>query len=284
MGLSRDRSRIRPELGPNQELPPQFRRTQVEYRTPEAAPGTIIIDTPNTYLYLVLGNGKALRYGIGVGREGLTWSGTERISRTAQMALLESARRDDRTSALSTAIYGGRGRESVGCARPLFGQHPLSHSRDQPAFYAVARTSRRHPGRQRGTRCFPARSKILGMDAGVLPWGRLVFDAFKGLLPFLRLARLLHQGTMCDLKLAMCGAPDDVLVYAHSYFLALAADRTGDREFSAHEHVSQLFMIRNWKRDIGSAIRAHPTHIGTPPSPRRGYRPRHRSGPATVAL
>ena len=51
------------------------------------------------------------------------------------MARLESARRDDRTSALSAAIYGRRGRESVGCARSLFGQHPLSHSRDQPAFY-----------------------------------------------------------------------------------------------------------------------------------------------------
>jgi len=101
------------------------------------------------------------------------------------------------------------------------------------------------------------------MDVGALPWGSPVFDVFKGLFPFLRLARLLHQGTMCDLKLAMCGAPDDVLVYAHSYFLALAADRTGDREFPAHEHVSQLFMIRNWKRDGGSAIRPHPTHIGS---------------------
>ena len=46
--------------------------------------GTIVIDTPNTYLYLVLGNGKALRYGIGVGREGFTWSGSERISRLAE--------------------------------------------------------------------------------------------------------------------------------------------------------------------------------------------------------
>jgi hypothetical protein len=35
-----------------------------------------------------------------------------------------------------------------------------------------------------------------------------------------------------------------VLVYAHSYFLALAADRTGDREFPAHEHVSQLFVAQ----------------------------------------
>src|SRR5919197_6618301 len=68
----------RPETGPRKELPSQFRRTQVEYPTREPA-GTIIIDTPNTYLYLVLGNGKAMRYGIGVGREGFTWSGVERV-------------------------------------------------------------------------------------------------------------------------------------------------------------------------------------------------------------
>jgi lipoprotein-anchoring transpeptidase ErfK/SrfK len=73
----------RPELGPRKELPPQLRRTQVDYRTKEPA-GTIIIDTPNTYLYLVLGNGKAMRYGIGVGREGFTWTGAERISRMAE--------------------------------------------------------------------------------------------------------------------------------------------------------------------------------------------------------
>ncbi len=69
-----------PERGPAKELPPQFRRTVVDYPTGEP-PGTIIIDTPNTYLYLTLGNGKAMRYGVGVGREGFTWSGSERISR-----------------------------------------------------------------------------------------------------------------------------------------------------------------------------------------------------------
>jgi lipoprotein-anchoring transpeptidase ErfK/SrfK len=73
----------RPETGPRKELPPQFRRMQVDYLTKEPA-GTIVIDTPNTYLYLVLGNGKALRYGIGVGREGFTWSGAEKISRKAE--------------------------------------------------------------------------------------------------------------------------------------------------------------------------------------------------------
>jgi lipoprotein-anchoring transpeptidase ErfK/SrfK len=71
-----------PEAGPSR-LPPQFRRTEIDYRTKESA-GTIIIDTPHTYLYLVLGKSKAIRYGIGVGREGFTWSGTERISRMAE--------------------------------------------------------------------------------------------------------------------------------------------------------------------------------------------------------
>ncbi len=68
-----------PEQGPAKEPPPQFRRTVVDYPTIEP-PGTIIIDTPNTYLYLTLGHGKAIRYGVGVGRDGFTWSGTERIS------------------------------------------------------------------------------------------------------------------------------------------------------------------------------------------------------------
>ncbi len=72
-----------PERGPAKELPPQFRRQLVDYATSEPA-GTIIIDTPHTYLYLVRGNGKALRYGIGVGREGFTWSGTERIRRMTE--------------------------------------------------------------------------------------------------------------------------------------------------------------------------------------------------------
>jgi lipoprotein-anchoring transpeptidase ErfK/SrfK len=73
----------RPETGPRKELPPQFRRTMVDFRTKEPA-GTLVIDTPNTYLYLVLGNGKAMRYGVGVGREGFTWSGAEKVTRMAE--------------------------------------------------------------------------------------------------------------------------------------------------------------------------------------------------------
>ncbi len=66
--------------GESAELPPHLRRQIVPYPTREA-PGTVIIDTPNTYLYYVLGGGKAIRYGIGVGREGFTWSGVRTIDR-----------------------------------------------------------------------------------------------------------------------------------------------------------------------------------------------------------
>jgi lipoprotein-anchoring transpeptidase ErfK/SrfK len=65
------------------DLPARFKRQIVPYVGHEA-PGTIIIDTPNTYLYFVLGNGRAVRYGIGVGREGFTWSGVQTISRKAE--------------------------------------------------------------------------------------------------------------------------------------------------------------------------------------------------------
>jgi lipoprotein-anchoring transpeptidase ErfK/SrfK len=65
------------------QLPARLRRQIVNYATREA-PGTIIIDTPNTYLYYVLGGGQAIRYGIGVGREGFTWSGVQTITKKAE--------------------------------------------------------------------------------------------------------------------------------------------------------------------------------------------------------
>ncbi len=65
------------------ELAAPLRRQVVVYPISEPA-GTIVVDTPHTYLYLTLGDGKALRYGIGVGREGFTWSGVETIVRKAE--------------------------------------------------------------------------------------------------------------------------------------------------------------------------------------------------------
>jgi lipoprotein-anchoring transpeptidase ErfK/SrfK len=58
---------------------PKYEKQVVGYDGREGV-GTIVIDTPNKFLYLVQGNGKALRYGIGVGRPGFTWSGTKTIS------------------------------------------------------------------------------------------------------------------------------------------------------------------------------------------------------------
>jgi len=69
--------------GAGMEMPARFRRQVVSYPGREA-PGTVIIDTPNTYLYYVLGGGQAIRYGIGVGREGFTWSGVQSITKKAE--------------------------------------------------------------------------------------------------------------------------------------------------------------------------------------------------------
>jgi lipoprotein-anchoring transpeptidase ErfK/SrfK len=71
------------EDGVASELPARLKRQVVNYAGREA-PGTIIIDTPNTYLYLVMGHGQAMRYGIGVGRDGFTWSGTQSITKKAE--------------------------------------------------------------------------------------------------------------------------------------------------------------------------------------------------------
>jgi lipoprotein-anchoring transpeptidase ErfK/SrfK len=63
-----------------EELPIQFQRQVVPYRTTEA-PGTIIVQTSERFLYVVQANGRAIRYGIGVGRDGFQWQGLLRVSR-----------------------------------------------------------------------------------------------------------------------------------------------------------------------------------------------------------
>jgi lipoprotein-anchoring transpeptidase ErfK/SrfK len=65
------------------QLPARLQKQIVDYPTREVA-DTIIIDTPNTFLYYVLGNGRAIRYGIGVGREGFTWAGVKQVARKAE--------------------------------------------------------------------------------------------------------------------------------------------------------------------------------------------------------
>jgi lipoprotein-anchoring transpeptidase ErfK/SrfK len=80
--LREGRRRFDPMLEQHRaDLPmdPQFLSTQVLYQGREP-PGTIIVDTPNHYLYLIEEGGRARRYGIGVGRPGFTWSGEHKIS------------------------------------------------------------------------------------------------------------------------------------------------------------------------------------------------------------
>jgi lipoprotein-anchoring transpeptidase ErfK/SrfK len=71
-----------PEVAPAQ-LPPNLRRQEVAFATKEPA-GTLVVDTPNTYLYYVLGGGRAIRYGVRVGRDGFTWTGVQKITRKAE--------------------------------------------------------------------------------------------------------------------------------------------------------------------------------------------------------
>jgi lipoprotein-anchoring transpeptidase ErfK/SrfK len=65
------------------QLDPEWQKQMVLYRTTEA-PGTIIISTAERHLYLVQPNGRALRYGIGVGRDGFQWQGLVNITRKAE--------------------------------------------------------------------------------------------------------------------------------------------------------------------------------------------------------
>jgi lipoprotein-anchoring transpeptidase ErfK/SrfK len=71
-----------PDAGPA-PLSPNLRRQEVDFVTKEPA-GTIVVDTPNTYLYYVLGGGRAIRYGVRVGRQGFTWTGVQKIRKKTE--------------------------------------------------------------------------------------------------------------------------------------------------------------------------------------------------------
>jgi len=79
MQMEQQQQAYEPATAAQPEMDPRFEKREVEYRTSEA-PGTIVIDTPSKYLYLVQGNGRAMRYGIGVGKPGFAWAGVKQIS------------------------------------------------------------------------------------------------------------------------------------------------------------------------------------------------------------
>jgi lipoprotein-anchoring transpeptidase ErfK/SrfK len=92
------------------KLDPKYRRQQVAYRTAEPK-GTIVVDTAQRYLYLVGDHGRATRYGIEVGREGMSWSGSAIIARKAEWPTwtppAEMVARDPRTAPFAGGMPGG---------------------------------------------------------------------------------------------------------------------------------------------------------------------------------
>lgn len=81
-GVTRDADHTLPAI-PYSRVDRRFLRSEVDYRTNEA-PGTIIVDTRAYYLYLVQPGGKAMRYGVGLGKAGFAWSGRGVIQRKAK--------------------------------------------------------------------------------------------------------------------------------------------------------------------------------------------------------
>jgi lipoprotein-anchoring transpeptidase ErfK/SrfK len=87
-GQRPDRSSVEEQPGyvpqaHEEQLPSKYRKQMVFFRTSEA-PGTIVVHTSERFLYLVQGDNRAIRYGIGVGREGFQWAGLKRIERKAE--------------------------------------------------------------------------------------------------------------------------------------------------------------------------------------------------------
>lgn len=120
-------------------VPAQFRRQIVAYQTTEK-PGTIVVDTRNYFLYLVLGNGQAMRYGVGVGREGFGWKGAVSVARKAEWPAWHPpaamiAREAQRGVKLPARMEGGPG-NPLG-ARALY----LHDSKGRDTLYRIHGTS-----------------------------------------------------------------------------------------------------------------------------------------------
>ena len=117
----------------SEPIAPELRRQIVRYDGREA-PGTIVIDTPNTFLYYVLGNGQAIRYGIGVGREGFTWSGVRSIERKVEWPdWIPPAEMIDRQPDLPRWMAGGPGNPLGARAMYLGGTLYRIHGTSEPA-------------------------------------------------------------------------------------------------------------------------------------------------------
>jgi len=117
----------------DQAMDPRLQRQVVAYPTREA-PGTIIVDTPHTFLYLVLGDGRAMRYGIGVGREGFTWSGVKSVARKAEWPdWYPPAEMIQRQPYLPRMVAGGPGNPLGARAMYIAGTEYRIHGTNDPS-------------------------------------------------------------------------------------------------------------------------------------------------------
>jgi len=119
------------------KLDPRNYRQEVSYPTTEA-PGTVVVDTPNRYLYLVQANGTAMRYGIGVGREGFAWSGRAHIAYGRKWPVwtppAEMVQREP-------DLEKWRNGYPPGLTNPLGARAPYLHDGNRDTFYRLHGTS-----------------------------------------------------------------------------------------------------------------------------------------------
>jgi lipoprotein-anchoring transpeptidase ErfK/SrfK len=137
---------VAPDTGDeNATLDPRLQRQIVDFQTREA-PGTVIVDTPHTFLYYVLGNGKAIRYGIGVGREGFTWSGVKAIARKTEWPdWYPPPEMVARQPYLPRMMAGGPGNPLGARAMYIGGTEYRIHGTNDPTHHRQARVVGLHP-------------------------------------------------------------------------------------------------------------------------------------------
>lgn len=143
---------------PNEEFPlktvpvdrikPELRRTEVAYVTPHAA-GTVVVDTPARRAYYILGNGRAIRYGVGVGRAGLALAGNAYVGRKAEWPTwtptANMQRREERYRKLAGGMPGGPNNPLGARAMYLYrgggDTHFRIHGTNQPESIGLAMSS-----------------------------------------------------------------------------------------------------------------------------------------------
>ncbi|TCS08169.1 L,D-transpeptidase [Rhizobium sp. BK418] len=133
---------------PIDQIKPELRRTEVAYEGSHA-PGTIIIDTPARRAYYIIGDGRAMRYGIGVGREGLAFAGNAYVGRKAEWPSWTPTenmqRREERYRKLAAGLPGGPNNPLGARAMYLYragnDTHFRIHGTNQPQSIGLAMSS-----------------------------------------------------------------------------------------------------------------------------------------------